>query len=205
MPKMKVFVDSPMAVNATSVFRDKKHIDSFDEEMLKQILLQEDEDPLAFGDLHYVRSGAMSKQLNTYKDPCIIISASGMCEGGRILHHLKHNITKPNTTIMFTGYQAPHTLGRIILDGTKDIIKIFGEPYEVKAQVSKLDASSGHADQTELLEWAQKIHEAGKLRKVALVHCELDGAEPLKKLLKENGIGPVIIPDRGSSMQLKTS
>lgn len=204
LPKMKVFVDSPLAVNATSVFRDKRHMDSFDEEMLKQILVQADEDPLAFGDLHYVRSAAISKEINKYKDPCIIISASGMCEAGRILHHLKHNISKPNTTIMFSGYQAPHTLGRIILEGTKDIIKIFGEPYEVKAQVCKLDASSGHADQRELLEWAKKVHEKGDLRKVALVHCELDGAEPLKKLLKENGIGPVIIPDRGSSMQLKT-
>ena len=108
LPAMKVFVDSPLAVNATSVFRD--HVECYDDETIEQMLSEEDEDPLAFDSLTYIRDAKESKLLNQSDEPCIIISASGMCEGGRILHHLKHNITKPNTTIMFTGYQAPHTL-----------------------------------------------------------------------------------------------
>ena len=111
LPAMKVFVDSPLAVNATSVFRD--HVECYDDETIEQMLSEEDEDPLAFDSLTYIRDANESKLLNQSDEPCIIISASGMCEGGRILHHLKHNITKPNTTIMFTGYQAPHTLSLI--------------------------------------------------------------------------------------------
>ena len=118
------------------------------------------------------------------------------------MHHLKHNISNPNTTIMFTGYQAPHTLGRIILDGSKDIIKIYGEPYEVHAKVCKLESSSGHADQQQLMDWAVEMNKIGDLRNVALVHCEMDGAEPFKKLLLDNGIKDAKIPARGDSMDL---
>ncbi len=200
LPRMPVFVDSPLAVNATGVFRE--HVECFDDATIEQLLSEEDEDPLAFGDLHYIRDVKQSQQLNTYNEPCIIISASGMCEGGRILHHLKNNISKSNTTIMFAGYQAPHTLGRIILDGSKDVVRIFGEPYEVRAKVCKLESSSGHADQSGLLAWARAMHESGQLKKIALVHCELDGAEPFQKLLNQNGIEPVIIPARGESMPL---
>lgn len=200
LPEIKTFVDSPLAVNATSVFRE--HVECYDDETIEQMLSEEDEDPLAFDGLTYIRDAKLSKELNHYKEPCIIISASGMCEGGRILHHLKHNISKPNTTILFTGYQAPHTLGRIILDGSKDIIKIYGEPYEMKAKVCKLQSSSGHADQQQLVDWAQSMHEKGDLRNVALVHCELDGAEPFKNLLEEQGISKVTIPARGDSIEL---
>ena len=200
LPKMKVFVDSPLAVNATGVFRE--HVECYDDEMIEQMLSEEDEDPLAFDDLTYVRDSKVSRMLNTFKESCIIISASGMCEGGRILHHLKHNISNPNTTIMSTGYQAPHTLGRIILDGSKDIIKIYGEPYEVHAKVCKLESSSGHADQQQLMDWAVEMNKIGDLRNVALVHCEMDGAEPFKKLLLDNGIKDAKIPARGDSMDL---
>ena len=200
LPAMKVFVDSPLAVNATSVFRD--HVECYDDETIEQMLSEEDEDPLAFDSLTYIRDAKESKLLNQSDEPCIIISASGMCEGGRILHHLKHNITKPNTTIMFTGYQAPHTLGRIILDKSKDIIKIYGEPYEMNAKVCKLQSSSGHADQQQLLEWAIEMNKIGDLKNVALVHCEMDGAEPFKKLLLENGIAKATIPARGDTIEL---
>ncbi len=200
LPKMKVFVDSPLAVNATSVFRE--HVECFDEETIEQMLSEEDEDPLAFDGLAYVRDAKHSRQINTFKDSCIIISASGMCEAGRILHHLKHNISKPNTTILFTGYQAPHTLGRIILDGSKDIVRIYGEPYEVKAKVCKLESSSGHADRQQLLEWALAMNSNNNLKKIALVHCEMDGAQPFKDLLLENGVPDVIIPARGDRMEL---
>ena len=200
LPKMKVFVDSPLAVNATNVFRE--HVECYDDETIEQMLSEEDEDPLAFESLTYIRDSKFSRELNSFEESCIIISASGMCEGGRILHHLKHNISKPNTTIMFTGYQAPHTLGRIILDGSKDIIKIYGEPYEMKAKVCKLESSSGHADQQQLVEWAKEMNKAGNLKRVALVHCEMDGAEPFRELLQQGGIENVMIPARGDSMPL---
>ena len=180
----------------------REHVECFDDETIEQMLSEEDEDPLAFEDLSYIRDSKFSRMLNTLDESCIIISASGMCEAGRILHHLKHNISNPNTTIMFTGYQAPHTLGRIILDGSKDIVKIYGEPYEVKANVCKLESSSGHADQQQLLDWASEMNQSGRLKKVALVHCEMDGAEPFKELLSEKEISDVIIPARGESMEL---
>ena len=202
LPEMEVFVDSPLAVNATNVFRE--HVECFDQEMVDQILAEEDSDPLAFGNLHYIRSSQSSRMLNTYDKPCVIISASGMCEGGRILHHLKNNISKENTTVMFAGYQAPHTLGRILLDQSKDVVKIYGEPYEVNCKICRLESSSGHADRNELLDWTKRIAERGNIKKIALVHCELEGAEPFKQLLKENHIGPVMIPERGSNMYLKS-
>ena len=200
LPPMNVFVDSPLAVNATSVFRE--HVECFDEEAVQQILSEEDEDPLAFRNLHYIRSSKHSKELNNYNKPCIIISASGMCEAGRILHHLKNSIEKENTTILFAGYQAPHTLGRILLDGSKEKVRIYGQEYQVNARVCRLESSSGHADQRELLEWASGIRDQGDLRKVALVHCELDSAQAFQQLLGEEQIGPVIIPERGQAMEL---
>ncbi len=200
LPPMKVFVDSPLAVNATTVFRE--HPECFDQDMVDQILKEDDEDPLAFGDLHYIRAAKYSKELNSYNKPCIIISASGMCEGGRILHHLKNNIEKENTTILFAGYQAPHTLGRIILDGTKNKVRIYGQEFEVKAKVCKLEASSGHADQQELLDWADEIGRRGNLKGIALVHCEMDGAEPFKEQLEDLKLGPVMIPARGDVMEM---
>ena len=201
LPKMKVFVDSPLAVNATSVFRE--HVECYDDEMIEQMLSEDDEDPLNFESLTYIRDSKYSKLLNQSKETCIIISASGMCEGGRILHHLKHNISDPKNTILFTGYQAPHTLGRLILDKAKDIIKIYGEPHELRAKICKLESSSGHADQQQLLEWAAEMNKSGNLKKVALVHCELDSAQEFENKLKENGIENVLIPARGDSMVLK--
>ena len=200
LPPMKVHVDSPLAVNATDVFRE--HVECFDDEMINAILSEEDEDPLSFEGISYVRTINASKALNFSNEPCIIISASGMCEGGRILHHLKNNIEKPSTMILFAGYQAPHTLGRILLDGTLDKVKIYGQPYEVKAKICKLQGSSGHADQKELLDWALETHRNGNLKKVALVHCELDSATEFKQKLEQRKIGPVIIPAPGEEMSL---
>ena len=199
LPDIPVFVDSPLAVNVTSVFDD--HHDIFDDEAIAQIMKEEDQNPLKFEGLHFIRKVQYSKELNKFKKPAIIISASGMCEAGRILHHLKANIEKPNTTILFVGYQAPHTLGRRILEGQKQV-RIFGEEYEMRAKVSRLEASSGHADQKGLLEWAQAISDQGQLKQVALVHCELDSAKVFADKLEEHNIGPVLIPDRGESMEL---
>ena len=198
LPPLKVHVDSPLAVNTTDIFRD--HVECFDDDMINAILSEEDEDPLDFGDLHYIRHVNESKALNQSNEPCIIISASGMCEAGRILHHLKNNIEKPNTMIMFAGYQAPHTLGRILLDGSLDKVKIYGQEYEVKAKVCKLQGSSGHADQQELLAWAKETADRGNIKKIALVHCELDPAKEFKSKLEKKKLGPVIIPAMGDEM-----
>ena len=123
-----------------------------------------------------------------------------MCESGRVLHHLKNNIEKPNTIVLFAGYQAPHTLGRTLLEGKIDPVKIYGEPYHVRAKMLRLESSSGHADRNELLGWAKATVERGDVRKIALVHCEPDSAESLQSLLSEHKIGPVIIPERGHEM-----
>ncbi len=199
LPPMQVFVDSPLAVNATTVFRE--HIECLNENFIQQVLDEEDQDPLGFRDLHYVRKVQDSKALNEYKKPCIIISASGMCEAGRVLHHLKNNIGKPNTTILFSGYQAPHTLGRRILEGEKKV-RIYGEQYNVRAKVLKLEGTSGHADQHGLLEWATEIAAAGNLKQVALVHCEFEPADEFRQQLHKAGIEKVIIPAPGDIMPL---
>lgn len=201
LPDIPVFVDSPLAVNATSVFRDKDHIECFDEEMIQQIIKEEDEDPLDFENLHYIRKAEFSKQLNSFKGSCVIISASGMCESGRILHHLKNHITHDTTTILFTGYQAPHTLGRRILDGN-DTVRIYGEEVKVRAKVAKLESSSGHADQQGLLDWILAVSSESPPKKIAIVHCETDSGQAFCDLLKENGLDMAFLPERGQSIPL---
>ncbi len=161
LPSVPIFVDSPLAVDATTVYRS--HFDSFDEETQQQILSEEDRNPLAFESLHYIRKAEHSKALNSLAGPAVIISASGMCEAGRVLHHLKNNIEQESTTILFAGYQAPYTLGRRILDGA-ETARIFGREYQVKARVYRLEGTSGHADQQELLNWAAEIENRGNLR-----------------------------------------
>jgi len=200
LPPMKVYVDSPLAVNATDVFRS--HVECYNDEMVNAILTEEDEDPLNFDNLTYIRRVEESKTLNTSKESCIIISASGMCEGGRILHHLRNNIEDPATRILFAGYQAPHTLGRILMDGSLDKVKIYGEEYTVKAKVAHLTGSSGHADQQNLLEWAKETSSKGNVKKIALVHCELDSATELKLKLEKVKLGPVMIPAPGDEMPI---
>lgn len=200
LPPMKVYVDSPLAVNATDVFR--AHAECYDEEMIDAVLYEEDSDPLAFDKLRYIRKVEESKRLNTSKESCVIISASGMCEGGRILHHLRNNIEKPTTRILFAGYQAPHTLGRILIDGSLEKVRIYGEEYTVKASVEKLQGSSGHADSDGLLEWAKATAQQGNVKGIALVHCELDSASAFERDLKKHKLGPVIIPAPGDEMDM---
>lgn len=201
LPPVKFFVDSPLAVDATEIYRS--HVDCFNEEMIELMLGDEDRNPLSFPNLHYIRKPEHSMALNHFKEPCVIISASGMCEGGRVLHHLRHSISKPNTIILFAGYQAPDTLGRILLEQSRDEVKLYGEPFPVRAQVRKLNGCSGHADQQELVKWARQTAELGNLKNVALVHGELEPSSDLKKELLALGIPSVIIPARGNEMQLK--
>ena len=165
IPSIPIFVDSPLAINATEVFR--KHPECFDEDARK--FLTEDEDPFGFNRLKYVREASESKALNDLHGPFVVISASGMCEGGRILHHLRNNIEDPRNTVLITGFQAEHTLGRKILEGQPEV-PIFGEPVKLRAEVTSLEELSGHADQRELIEWMRPV--ARGLKKVFLVHGE---------------------------------
>lgn len=199
LPPFKVFVDSPLAIEATDVYR--MHLDCFDDEFIRDMTKEEDRDPLGFRGLFYTRSAQHSKQINTLDEPIIVVSASGMCEAGRILHHLKNNIEKPSTKVLFAGYQAPHTLGRRILDGEKEV-RIFGETYQVNCQVARLESASGHADQAELLQWLTRVSENGRLKKIALVHCELGPAQVLAERITHEGIAPVLIPNRGDTLEL---
>ncbi|HSD83386.1 MAG TPA: MBL fold metallo-hydrolase, partial [Anaerolineae bacterium] len=151
IPDLPFYVDSPLATNVTEIFR--LHPECYDEEILSYI--NDDPDGNAFGwpRLRYVRSADESKALNESKQSCVIIAASGMCEAGRVLHHLKHHIEDSRTTVLFVGYQAENTLGRKILDGD-EIVKIFGDEYQVRAQIKRLGGYSGHGDHNDLVGFA---------------------------------------------------
>jgi metallo-beta-lactamase family protein len=199
LPPIDAFVDSPLAVNVTEVFR--LHPECYNEEMLDAMLSEADRDPLGSRHLRYIRNVEDSKRLNELKTPAVIISASGMCEAGRILHHLKHNIEDSRSTVLFVGYQAEQTLGRKILEG-QDPVPIFGEEHPVRAQVKRADGYSAHADRTELLDWAARIGSQGDLKRVFLVHGEEEGLTALADGLQAQGVAQVDIPDRGQAFEL---
>jgi metallo-beta-lactamase family protein len=195
IPRIPIFVDSPLAVNVTEVFR--KHAELFDEETRE--FLKKGEDPFGFSRLRYVRDVAESKALNDLHGPFIIISASGMCEAGRILHHLRNNIENPRNTILITGFQAENTLGRKLVDKLPEV-KIFGEPMRLRAEVETLNELSGHADQRELLDWMKPL--AGGLRRVFIVHGEPTQSAALAEAIKERYHLDVVLPQRGQSFEL---
>jgi metallo-beta-lactamase family protein len=199
LPAVDVFVDSPLAANVTEVFR--LHPECYDDEVRAAILRESDGDVFGFKRLRYVRGVEESKQLNYLKTPAIIISASGMCEAGRILHHLKNNIEDPRTTVLFVGYQAENTLGRKLLDG-RSPVSIFGEDYQVKAQIKRAEGYSAHADRDELLAWSASVRAQGKLRHVFLVHGEDESIQSLSEELKARGISAVDMPERGQVFKL---
>ena len=196
IPSIPIFVDSPLAVNATEVFR--KHPECYDEETRK--FLEEGEDPFGFYRLKYVREATESRKLNDLHGPFVVLSASGMCEAGRILHHLRNTISDPRNTVLITGFQAEHTLGRKILEGRSEV-PIFGEPTPLRAEVAALEELSGHADQRELLEWMRPI--AAGLKKVFLVHGEPHQGEALAQAIqKEFGL-ETAQPSRGEEFTLR--
>jgi metallo-beta-lactamase family protein len=199
LPPIDVFVDSPLAVDLTEVFR--LHPECYDEEMRDAKLNEADRDPLGFRRLRYIRSVEDSKRLNDLETPAVIISASGMCEAGRILHHLKNNIQSPRTTLLFVSYQAEHTLGRKLLDG-QDPVPIWGEEYHVRAQVKRADGYSAHADRAELLSWAARIQAEGDLKRVFLVHGEEESMAALAEGLRGQGVAQVELPERGQVFEL---
>ena len=192
--KVPVFVDSPLAISATEIF--KKNTNLFEHDIQEKLL--HGEHPLDFPGLQFTRTADESKALNESYYPSIIISASGMCDIGRIKHHLKHNLWNPSSTILFVGYQAPGTLGRTIVDGA-DKVKIFGEEISVNARVEYIEGYSGHADQEWLLNFVYSF--INKPKHIFLVHGEEDGQEVLKQLIENNVKVPVTIPNFGEKYE----
>jgi metallo-beta-lactamase family protein len=195
IPDLPVYIDSPLAVNVTDIFR--LHPECFDMETNE--LLGLEEDPFGGEQCHYVRSVQASKRLNHLDKSAVLISASGMCEAGRILHHLLNNVENPKNTILFTGYQAQGTLGRRIVEGEKRI-KIFGDLYQMNAEVIKLDTFSAHADETDLLAYVAGINP--KPKKIFLVHGEQHAREAFQAKLKSDLELDSTLPGYGESFNL---
>ncbi len=196
LPDVDVFVDSPLAVSATHIFR--KHRECFNEEILKYI--ETDPDPFGFNKLHYVQSVEDSKHINSLNRPCVIISASGMAEAGRIKHHLSNNIENAKNTILFVGYCAPTTLGARIKGGDA-FVSIFGQKLSVKADVRSIESYSGHADYTEMKKFLE-CQSFNKIKKTFIVHGETQGQLIFKEYLETNGLQNILIPKRGEMAEV---
>jgi len=181
-PNFKVFLDSPLAIEATNIFKTTNPL-YFDEET--RTLLQNGIDPIQFDGLNTSVTSDDSKQINADTEPKVIISASGMCEAGRIRHHLKHNLWRQESSVVFVGYQAVGTLGRILLDGVKEV-KLFGELIAVKAEIVNLPGISGHADEKELMRWIKQYNPAPQ--KVFVNHGENSVCEGYKDKLRAQGL-----------------
>ena len=194
--KADVYVDSPLAISATEVFRENTNL--FEPEVQEEIL--RGDNPLEFPGLHFTRTADESKALNEDTRPSIIISASGMCEVGRIKHHLKHNIWNPKSTILFVGYQAPGTLGYQIVNGAKTV-KIFGEEMAVNARIEYIEGYSGHADQEGLMNFIYSFIK--KPKNIFLVHGEEESQEVLRDKIEQETNIPVIVPDFGETYDVK--
>lgn len=193
--KVPVYVDSPLAISATQVF--KENMDLFEDEVKEE--MERGNNPLEFPGLKFTQTADESKALNESNEPSIIISASGMCDVGRIKHHLKHNIWNSKSTILFVGYQAPGTLGYEIVNGAKKVT-IFGEEFAVNARIEYIEGYSGHADQEGLMNFVYSFY--NKPKHIFLVHGEEESQEVLRnKILENTGIG-VTIPEYGETYQL---
>lgn len=187
IPEIPIYVDSPLSGNLTEVFVN--HPECFDEETYEEFL-KERKNPFGFGKLNYITSVEESKTLNEKKGPMIIISASGMCEFGRVVHHLRNNIEDPKTSILIVGFQAKNTLGRKILE-KQPVVNILGEPYKLKAEVYVMDAFSAHADQKDLIDYLSQVQ---GLKKIFLVHGEEEQGTTFQNLLKEKGYPETYFP-----------
>ena len=194
IPAVPIFVDSPLSVNATEVFR--LHPECFNQEIYT--FLQETANPFGMENLTYIRHVKRSKELNEMAGPAIIISSSGMCEAGRVRHHLANYIGDSKNLVLFVGYCAQNTLGSRIVSGDSPV-RIFGEPYEVKAKVKSIDAFSGHADRDELLAYFRKL--TGEIKRVTVVHGEEDQSLSFAEALRQEAPGAdVIVPELGQGI-----
>lgn len=196
VPRLPVFVDSPLATDFTEIFSD--HLADFDEET-HEFFVDRKKNPFSFKGLVHTASTHESKKLNRFEKPCIIIAGSGMCEAGRVKHHLKHHIDDKKNTVLFVGYQAVHTLGRKITDGQSPV-KILGKYVDVKAHIERIGGYSAHADQRELI---LNLAETPDVKNVYLVHGDGGQAEILKdEILKTDSQYKVFIPQPGDSVDL---
>ena len=194
VPEIPVYVDSPLAVSATEIYR--LHPDAFNQEVYEALF--ERQNPFGFENLTLVRSVNGSKALNDVQGTAIIISASGMCEAGRILHHLKNNIGDARTTVLFVGYCAEHTLGRRIRDGEREV-SILGARHKVRAKIEIVDSFSGHADHSELLDYFQRT--TGPKTRVWLVHGETDSSANLREGLQALHDGSIEVAELGAEVE----
>ncbi len=191
MPKVDIYVDSPLAVNATDIFR--LHPECFNKDILD--VMETDPDPFGFNSLFYIKTRDDSKKLNDIKKPCVIISASGMMEAGRVKHHLANSISNPNNTILGVGYCSPRTLGARILRGDKQV-SIHGNVYEVKADIRRLESYSGHGDYKEMMDFIE-CQDKSKIKKIFIVHGEYESQKGYQKHLEEAGYHSISIPEVG--------
>ena len=196
IPRIPVFVDSPLAVNATAVFQT--HPECYDADLLEYML--SDPNPFGFERLEYVREAKRSKELNGMRVPFVVISASGMAEAGRILHHLRNTIEDPKNTVLIVGYQAEHTLGRRIVERRSEV-KIFGQPHALNAQVEVMNTFSAHADEPGLVTFIGAL-DRDRLGTVFLVHGDPPRQEALTEALHEAGVHDVQAPARGHTVTL---
>lgn len=197
IPEVPVYVDSPLTVKLTDVFR--MHPDCFDSQTLAMLL--GGDSPFDFEGLRYVSAVEDSKAIDRSDQPAVIISASGMCEFGRVVHHLVATIEERKNTVVIVGYQAQHTLGRRLVE-QRSRVRIFGVERERRAEVVVLNGFSAHADRDDLLEYAEAVRDAGPLRQVALVHGEEQPRDALKALLEERGFPSVLTPNRGDRIEI---
>ncbi|MFB6319844.1 MBL fold metallo-hydrolase [Saccharicrinis sp. FJH54] len=191
LPRVDIYVDSPLAVNATDVFR--LHPECFNDEMLDE--MYSDPDPFGFNRLFYTRTVAESKRINERKEPCVIISASGMMEAGRVKHHLANTIANPRNSVLAVGYCAPRTLGAKILRGDKEI-SIHGNVYPVNAEIFRIDSYSGHGDYEEMIGFLN-CQDKEQIKRTFIVHGEKDAQETYKQHLEDDGFANIEIPERG--------
>ncbi len=196
LPKIDIFVDSPLAVNATSVFR--VHPECYNENFLR--VLENDSDPFGFESLFYITKVEDSKKLNDHKKPCVIISASGMMEAGRVKHHLANNISNPKNTVLVVGYCAPATLGARIVRGDREV-SIHGTVYEVKADIRKIEAFSGHGDYREMISFLN-CQDKNALVKTFIVHGEYETQKKYVGYLQEEGFRNIEIPAKGQEFEI---
>ncbi len=198
LPQIKVYVDSPLSVNATHIFR--LYTDALNEEV--QDSMRFDNDPFGFNALHYITDINESKALNHSDEPCIIISASGMLEAGRIKHHVANHIDDPSCTILIVGYCTPTSLGARIQDPSLKWVSIFGFDHKIKAQVTKIEGFSGHGDYKEMIQYISRSQNIEAIRRTFIVHGEASAQEAYKDHLYEAGFRGIEIPKKGDAVIL---
>lgn len=198
LPRIPVYIDSPLSVEATHIIKDYEEY--FNESLIQYLKLDAQNDAFNFPNLHYIRSVDESKAINELKGPCIIISASGMAEAGRVKHHIRNNIENPRNTILMVGYCTPESLGGRLKAGEKQV-RIFGEDFQVKAWVTSIEGYSAHADQPEMISYLSCIN-AALVKKMFLVHGDLDAMKDFKDILQQKGFENVLIPMLGEMIKI---